>query len=132
MPYWKNGVAWEAIPASALAGTYGGTCHVEHPEARDVDGNGLPCGAVGRPQVVLTSPWMTDTGMGFWRTKFASASATYAAISVQVWDPRLGAETKYAGKLHWPTWTSVGQGSTAAKTVYRGVRIVIGELETTT
>lgn len=131
-PQYKTGGSWTAISDDALAGTWGGTCHVEYPEAVDRDGNGLPCGAVGKPRVVIRTPWMTDTGMGFWRAFFTLSTDTYAAISIEVFDPRTGTDVKLAGYLERPAFASVGRGAAAGSTVYRDVTISIVECAATT
>ncbi len=131
-PNWKNGASWEAIPAAALASSYRGTMHVAYPQATEFDGNGIPCGAVGRPKIVIEAPLMTETGFAFWRGKFSTAADTYVAISIESWSPRSGTTTKWAGKLCRPTFASVGVGAATTSTMYRDVRIEIVNCEATT
>lgn len=123
---------WTAIPDAALASTYRGTVHVEYPQATEYDGNGAPCGAIGRPRIIIEAPIMTDTGFDFWRDLFASATSTYATVKLQPFDERTGTEDKFEGYLERPTHGGISRGSTAALTFYRGVRIVVSSCESTT
>ena len=132
MPNWKTGGSWVAIAAAACTGTYAGGWRVEYPAAADTTHDGQPCGAVGRPQIVIESTWMTDSGMAFWRAPFAGATATYAAISIEAFDARTGTWGKWLGRLHWPTFSGQGAGATAGTTIYTGVRIVISDCVSTT
>ena len=129
---WKNGASWEAISDAALYGTYGGTYHVEYPAATDVAVDGTPCGAVGKPRIIIQIPWLTDTGFDFWRDRFASTTAPSAALSIEAWDPRTGTVVKWAGILQRPTFDGISVGSSAGQTIYRNVRILVSECETTT
>lgn len=122
--YW-NGGAWAAIPTAALMSTYRGTMHMEYPEVADRDGLGAPCGAVGRPTCIIRSPWMTDTGLDFWRDLFAAATDTYVAFDFECYDYRQDTTTKWTGYLCWPVFGSEGRGAAAASTVYRDVEIRI-------
>lgn len=128
---YKSGGSWFDIPAAALYSTYSGTCHVEYPPPTALGVDGAPCGATGKPRIVINAPWMTDTGMGFWRAFFASTASAYVAVSIEAWDPRAGSAVKWAGKLKWPTFGSVGVGAAAGSTVYRDVAIEIVECATT-
>ena len=129
---YHNGASWTAIPSAALASTYRGTVHVEYPRAAEYDGLGAPCGAIGRPKIIIEAPMMTDTGFAFWRDLFASATSVHATVKLEPFDERTGAVTKLQGYLERPTHGGISQGSTAAKTFYRGVRIVVSACETTT
>jgi len=120
-----TGAAWADVPTKALYSTYRGTCHVSYPQAADFDGAGAPCGAVGRPTIIIESPWLTDEGLAFWRAFFATPTETYADIQLMLFDVRTGANNYWAGKLNWPTFASSGVGSTASRTAYRDVRILI-------
>lgn len=124
---YKSGGTWFDIPAAALASTYGGTYHVEYPPPTVAAVDGTPCGATGKPRILIVAKQMSDTGMGFWRAFFATTDDVYVAVSIEAWDSRAGALVKWAGKLKWPTFSSVGVGSTAAKTMYRDVQIEISE-----
>lgn len=132
MPNYKDGGSWTAITDAALWSTYGGTYHVEYPPARDLDGYGRPCGAFGKPRIVIAASWMNGEGMAFWRGLFVSASDQYASLSIEALNPRTGDTEKWAGLLKWPTFASVSWGATAAKTIYRDVRIEVVECEATT
>ena len=129
LPNWKNGSSWEAITAAALAGTYGGTLYLAQPQATEVNGLGQPCGAFGLPEIRLSTPWMTGTGMAFWQARLGGA--LYAALAMEVLNPVTAATEKYLGQLEAPTWQSISWGATAAKTIYRGVQIRITNCETT-
>ena len=128
---YKSGGSWFDIPDAALYGTYGGTYHIEYPPAAEIGLDGAPCAATGKPRVIITTPWLDDSGMAFWRSHFATVYDASVAFAIQAWDSRAGATVKWIGKLKQPTWASVGVGSTAAQTVYRDVRIEIVECETT-
>lgn len=128
---YKSGGDWFAIPDAALYSTYGGTYHVDYPPPTAVAVDGTPCGATGKPRIVINSAWMTDTGMGFWRAFFSTTEDTYTAVSIEAWDSRAGAWVKWAGNLKWPTFGSVGVGAAAGSTVYRDVQIEIVECATT-
>jgi hypothetical protein len=129
---WKNGGSWEAITADALYSTYGGTYHVEYPPAQETAIDGTQAAATGKPRIVIEAPWMTDTGMGFWRSRLGSATARTAAISIEAWDPQSGSATKWAGTLQRPKFDGVSVGSSAGATIYRNVKIEIWECSTTT
>lgn len=131
-PSWKTGGSWVEITAAACTGTWAGSWRVEYPPAIDTAHDGAPCGAVGRPQIVIESTWLTDTGMAFWRAPFAGVTATYASISIEAFDPRTGALSKWLGRLHWPTFSGLGVGATAGQTIYTGVRILITDCVETT
>lgn len=128
---YKTTGSWTAIPTAALASSYGGTYHIEYPPATDMTLSALPCGAFGKPRIVLHMPWLTDTGYAFWSGLFA-AGALYVAANLEVYDDRLSAVTRYAGNLQRPKFESVSWGSTAAKTVYHNVEIVLAECVVTT
>jgi len=128
---YKTTGSWTAIPTAALAGTYGGSYHIEYPAAEDTTLSGLPCGAFGKPKIIIRSPLISDAGVDFWRDLFA-AGALSASVSLEVWDDRLGAVTRYVGNLLRPKFESVGWGSTAAKTMYRNFEIVLAECVVTT
>lgn len=129
---WKNGASWEAILTAALASTYNGTYHLEYPPAQDTAIDGTQAAATGKPRIVIVAPLMTDTGMAFWRARFASATARTAAISIEAWDPQAGAVAKFAGVLQRPTYDSISVGASAGATIYRNVRIEIWECAATT
>jgi hypothetical protein len=128
---YKTSGSWTAIPTAALYSTYAGSYHIEYPPAEDVTLNGIPCGAFGKPTIVIRSPWMTDEGMDFWRDLF-TVGAHYVAMSLEVYDSRLGATTRYAGYLAQPRFESQGWGSTSGKTTYRNVEIRLTECTVTT
>jgi len=131
MPNYKTGGTWTAIPAAALWSTYHGTYHVEYPAPTALTLAGLPCAAFGLPSIRIAAPLMADTGMAFWRAFFATTSQLYANISIEGLDIRTGLAGKWAGQLKWPVFSSVSWGSTAAKTMYRDVRIEIINCEVT-
>lgn len=124
-PRWKTDGAWVEIAAAACTGSYNGGWRVVYPQATEFTGDGTPCGAIGRPEILIELPWLTDTGMAFWRAPFASATSTSASISIEAFNPRTGATEKWLGTLHWPIFSGVGQGAVAGQTQYRGVRIRI-------
>jgi hypothetical protein len=128
---WKNGGSWEAITDTAICATYGGTYHLEYPPAQEVAIDGTQAAATGKPRIIIIAPWMTDTGMGFWRDRLGSATARTAAISIEAWDPQTGTATKWAGTLQRPKFEGVSVGSSAERTIYRNVRIEIWECSAT-
>ena len=128
---YKTSGAWTAIPTAALYSTYAGSYHIEYPPAADMTLAGAPCGAFGKPTIVIRAPWLTDTGMDFWRDLFTTGTQ-YVAMSLEVYDARLGAVTRYAGYLMQPRFESVGWGSTASQTMYRNVEIRLTECTETT
>lgn len=127
---WKNGTSWETVPSAALYGTYGGTLHVEYPQPEDKDGLGRPCGAVGRPRIVIETPFLTETGMAFWRARFPDTSMTWVGITVEVFDHRAGSTVRYDGLLLRPEFSGVSMSSSTK--IYRNVRIIIAECRPTT
>jgi hypothetical protein len=129
---WKNGASWESIPAAALYSTWAGTYHVEYPPPQAVGIDGTQAAQTGKPRIVIKAPWMTDTGFDFWRDRFGSSTAETAAISIEAWEPRTGANVKWAGVMRRPTYESIGVGSTTSNTIYRNVTIEIWECATTT
>lgn len=129
---YKNGSTWTDIPEAALASTWAGTYHLEYPPPQAVGIDGTQAAQTGKPRIVIVAPWMTDSGFDFWRDLFSSATAETAALSIEVWDPRSGAEVKYAGTLQRPQYDSIGVGSSSSNTIYRNVRIEIWECATTT
>jgi len=129
---WKNGASWENIPEAAIYSTYAGTYHIEYPPAQDVGIDGTMAAATGKPRIVIEAPWLTDSGMNFWRDRFSGATAETAAISIEAWDPRTETNTKWAGILQRPKYASVSVGSTTSSTVYRNVHIEIWECAATT
>ena len=130
-PKYKSGATWFDIPDAAIYGTHGGTWSIEYPPATEIGVDGTPCGAVGRPRIIIRTAWMQETGLAFWRAFFATVDDTYASINIEAWDSRAGATVKWAGNLRWPTWDSVGVGGTDATTIYRNVTIEINECVTT-
>jgi len=128
---YKTGGAWEAVPTAAMYGTHTGSAQVVWPAATGVNGLGEPCAAIGRPEIVIQTAWLQDSGMAFWRAFFGAVTDLDASIEIEIFDPRAGADTMYAGLLHWPTFGSVGRGAGATTTIYRDVRIVISDCEAT-
>lgn len=124
LQYW-NGGAWADYADGSLSGSYQGGMSLDDPLAAARDGDDAPCGAIGLPEIVINCPWMTGTGMAFWQALFASRAAESVAFDTEVYDTRTGTTTKWSGTLLRPTWQTCSIGSTQAKTVYRGVRIVI-------
>ena len=122
--YW-TGAAWADIPDAAMAGTYGGDCRLVYPRAGERDGTGAPCGAIGLPYVIITTPRMTGTGMAHWTAKFASIAAESATYDIKIINERDASTDSMSGTLLWPIYKSVSVGSTAAKTIYHGVEIHI-------
>jgi hypothetical protein len=123
--YW-TGAAWANIPDAALGSTHeGGTFVLEYPRANERDGDGDPCGAVGNPRIVMRTPRMTGTGMAHWTGQFGAITDEYATYDQEIYNERDASTDKMTGNLLWPRFSRVFVGSTAAKTMFYDVEIVI-------
>jgi hypothetical protein len=85
--YW-DGAAWQNVPFEAQLGPRTKLA-VVWPEAKDLDGYGQPCGAVGRPDIVLEYDSLSQTGMAFWQSFFADATAMSAVAEITCPNDRL-------------------------------------------
>jgi len=107
----------------------GGALWVDYPQATDLDGVGAPCGAFGRPRIIIRSPWMRGDGVTFWNGLFASVTAESATIWLKVWSPRSGAWSWWTGILHRPTFGNVTSGAATTNTIYNDIEIIVTECE---
>lgn len=107
----------------------GGALWVDYPLVTDLDGLGAPCGAFGRPRIVIRSPWMRGDGITFWHGLFASATAESVPIWLKVWSPRSGSWSWWSGILHRPTFGGVTSGATTTNMIYSDVEIIVTECE---
>lgn len=127
-----SGGTWTDVPAAAIEGTYFGMLAVERPAMTNQDGVGAPCAAIGNPRIVIRAGEMTGTGMAHWMGRFT----TIETLSVTTWqtayDPHSATWKGYTGTLFRPTWSAVNIGSTAAKTYYRDVEIIIDNVTSAT
>lgn len=119
---------WEDVPlvAQGDAGTEGGL-QLVYPPAPDRDGNGLPCGAVGRPAIVFNAGAMRGDGVQFWQDLFGSETAESVQLWLTVWNPRLSAWERRVGYLVRPTCEGVQPANSPAGTLYSGVTITVVE-----
>jgi hypothetical protein len=129
---YKSGGNWVDVPDYAHPDDTGGTVVVEHPQAAALDGQGYPCGAVGLPRIRIASNLLTGTGWNWYQAFFSDAIALKATITgITAFDPRSGTWKKYTGSMWRPTGTVV-PGSTAARTLYSNVEIIIADVTVTT
>ncbi len=122
------GAAWADVPVGAWPET-DGALFVDHPKAEALDGLGRPCGAYGRPRIVIRSPHMTQTGITFWQGLFASPSDEHVTIWLKAYDPRSGSWSPWSGVLHRPTFDDLAPGAGASNTLYNDVEIIVTECE---
>lgn len=127
----SQGGSWADVTAAAWP-EMEGSLFLEWPPATELDGEGKPAAAFGRPRIVIRSPQMTGTGMEFWQGLFASDSAESADIWLTVYNPRDPGWEKWKGVLHRPKFSDLAPGAGTGNTVYRNVEIVVTECETTT
>lgn len=107
----------------------GGASWVDYPQATDLDGMGAPCGAFGRPRIIMRSPWMRGDGVKFWNDLFATSTAESTPIWLKVFSPRGGSWSWWTGILHRPTFGSVTSGAATTNTTYNDVEIIVTECE---
>ena len=83
------------------------------PEAMGVDGNGLPCGAVGYPRVIVRFNRVTGT-VWDWYKDFTGDEPSVELTSLQVWNPYAAtpAWTTYSTSaiMHRPTYEDISGG----------------------
>lgn len=126
----SSGGTWTDVPVGAWPED-DGALFLEYPKASELDGLGRPCGAYGRPRIVIKSARMTETGMSFWRGLFASAASEYVTIWLKVYSPRSAAWEAWTGVMHRPSFADLAPGSGAANTLYQNVEIIVTECEAT-
>jgi len=114
-----------AVPGYAQGD--GGSLALVYPAAPDRDGNGLPCGAVGRPEIVFSCDMMRGDGMKWWQDLFTLSTDESVQLWLNVWNPRTGAWATWTGYLVRPTWESAQVGESTTATVYTGVNIRVVE-----
>jgi hypothetical protein len=134
---YKSGGSWLDVPWRAAPEAGKGSVIVCYPKAADRTGSGVPCGAFGLPWIEIRAGEMIEgsddtSGMRFWQTFFASATALTAAISLTAYDPRARAWGKYAGTLERPEYESPIDDALNSGRVYRSVIIYITGIATTT
>lgn len=83
------------------------------PEARGVDGEGNPCGAVGYPMVIVKFERITGT-VWDWYKDFTGDDPSVALASLQVWNPFLGTPAwvtySTSATMHRPTYGDISGG----------------------
>jgi len=129
--------SWSDIPSHAFHGTYEGTVEVRYPQSTEYDGTGKPCAAFGKPTGIITTPFLTGSGMGWWSARFDAAACTTSSIVIKLFNPRTqgtGADAwlTCSGWLQRPTYSRVRPGGdTAASgtTYYYDVEIRINNLD---
>ena len=120
------GGAWQSVPQHARQGTATqAACVVVWPRPTAMTPSGRPCGAVGKPQIVIRSNAMSGQGVGWWDALLGGAQ------SVQFWmsafNPRTNGWESYTGYLQRPQVGGDGAITTDNKTVYTEVLILLTE-----
>lgn len=112
--------AHDALPRSGG----GGSEKLVLPEPTGLNGNGLPCGAVGYASYELEFADLSAAGFA-WYVAFTGV-ATYAELtSIEVWNPWTATWVVYShAHMHRPTYETVSHGGL----FYRGVKILFTEL----
>jgi len=98
---------------------------IERPEPSGKDGNGLPCGIIGRPTITLHFDNLSLDGWA-WYVAFTGINTYGIITSLQVWDSYKsggpGWTTFTEGIMHRPTFETYEYGA------YRNVDILFTEL----
>ena len=130
---YKTGGAWTDVPAAAHPDDEQGSIMVEYPTPTAYDGNGLPCGAIGLPRIVIRFERMIGTGMAFWYAFFSTVTMQSVTITgLTAYDPYTATWKKYTGTLERPRVGAVQPGGTAARTWHRQGEIVVNAITETT
>ncbi len=124
-----SGGAWTDVPHAALEGTAEGMVMVEYPQATDRDGTGAPCAAIGKPQIVIRSRYMSAAGMAHWQGRIASGES--AAAWQTAYDPRTGAFAGWTGTLLRPRFNPPITGGNNVP-IYTDVEIIIDNISAVT
>lgn len=129
---YKTGGNWVDVPDAAHPDADGGSITVEYPAAPDLDGAGNPAGAIGQPELVVSSSFMTGTGMAWWTAFFVDAVVETATLTgITGYNPRTNTWVKYTGTL-WRPQAQCQPGSTPGLTSYSNVRIQVKNITVTT
>lgn len=123
---YKSGGMWFDVPDAAHPDDEGGEIALVRPEPTGRDGNGLPCGAVGRPAIIVRSRLMRGDGWNFWNAFFSNDGmlSTTALEGLTALDPRTGQwRGCTSGILLRPTG-KCRAGASAATTLYEEVEII--------
>jgi hypothetical protein len=129
---YKSGASWVDVPDAAHPDDERGGIQVVFPPATDLDGQGNPAGAVGLPELVIESGFMTGTGMNFWTAFFSDAVVETATLTgITGYNIRTGTWVKYTGTL-WRPQAKCKPAGTAALTGYNDVQIHIKNITVTT
>lgn len=129
---YKNSGVWTDVPDYAHPDDEGGSIAVEWPAPTARDGNGLPCGALGLPRIVIKFDRMLGTGMAWWNAFFSTATDLSVTITgLSAYEPRAASWKKYTGTLIRPVYGQVQPAATAGRTWYLNGEIVVDAITET-
>ena len=82
------------------------------PKPTGFDGNGLPCGAVGKPEYMAYRNYMSAAGHAWWMNFFSDPDDLSVAVTnITIYNPYAEQEQTYAsGKMLRPEWAAENPG----------------------
>lgn len=83
------------------------------PKPTGFDGQGRPCGAVGKPYYVFFRRYMTHEGHDWWMDLFdlSTAEYTYPLSAISIYNSQTRAMQEFSsGVMHLPEWESENAG----------------------